>query len=988
MAKDYNFSEIEAKWQKKWEADNYGISEDLSKKPKFYSLIEFPYPSGSGLHVGHCMMYSATDAHARMLRMKGYNVMYPMGWDAFGLPTENFAIKNKIKPQAATADNVATFKKQMKALGYSFDWSREINTTDPDYYQWTQWIFLQFYKHAITGGKLVKVEDDDTTTPRLAFQAEMPINWCPACKIGLANEEVIDGKCERCGAETERRMQKQWMLRITAYADRLIDDLATVDYLDKIKTQQINWIGRSRGAEIEFAVQSVSGNLKDEYLTVFTTRPDTLFGCTYMVISPEHPIIDRLKHQISNIEEIKKYQESSKKKSDLERTELQKEKTGIQLLGINAVNPVNNEEILIFTADYVLSTYGTGAIMAVPAHDERDWEFAKKFDLPIREVVIPEYGEEKEGEEERHTIIAIVKRKSDGKFLMLEWPKFNWIVPIIGGIENNEDMLKTAEREVYEETGYKVKAIEKIGVTTKSHFFAEHKNVKRLRYASFVLCELLSDEADEIAKEESDQHNTIWLAPEELNKLTFESNKVGFEWYMKGNYAFGGKGVVVNSAEFSGVPSDEAKDKIAERLVSMGKGKSAVNYKLRDWVFSRQHYWGEPIPIVYCANCAKTTGNHQETRDNNQKYAIVPVPEDQLPVVLPDVENYEPTDTGESPLAKITDWVNTVCPKCGGKATRETDTMPNWAGSSWYFLAYALSQKSKVKSQKAGNLFLDNKKELDYWMPVDLYNGGMEHTTLHLLYSRFWHKFLFDIGAVPGAEPYAKRIAHGIILGPDGQKMSKSKGNVINPDDIVTRYGADTLRTYIMFIGPYDQDSAWNPTSLLGVHRFLQRVWNQKYDLTETDEQALLVKINQTVRNLTFDFENFKPNTVISGLMELHNAIEKTGKISKDSYGKFLSLLYPAAPHIASELFQKTFGQDISSVTWPEVDKKYLIGENIEIVIQIGGKIRDKLIVPADIDTEELKKLALASDKVKTYIMGKEIKNVIVVPKKLVSIVL
>ncbi|MCX6808709.1 MAG: leucine--tRNA ligase [Candidatus Berkelbacteria bacterium] len=834
--KDYNFKEIEKKWQKYWEDTNYGISADSSNKPKFYSLIEFPYPSGSGLHVGHCMMYSATDAHARMMRLKGYNVMFPMGWDAFGLPTENYAIKNKIKPQVATAKNVETFIRQQKSLGYSFDWNREINTTDPDYYKWTQWIFLQFYKHALIGGKLVEVDDDDTTTPRLAYRAEMPVNWCPSCKIILANEEVINGKCERCGTGSLKRVQKQWMLRITAYADKLIDGLSTVDYEEKIKTQQINWIGKSVGTNIIFDVKGRSGTIHDEEIEVFTTRADTLYGCTYVVLAPEHPLVTKLGHHVQNFEEVSEYISETKKKSDLERTELQKDKTGVKLYGVFAINPINGQEVDIYVADYVLASYGTGAVMAVPAHDDRDFEFAKKY-----------------------------------------------------------------------------------GIST---------------------VQSITDKLDNI--------------------LTLDK-------------AYTDYGFLIDSAEFSGLSSSEGKKAITEKLKAKRLGDFAVNYKLRDWIFSRQHYWGEPIPIIHCDKCG-----------------MVPIPEDQLPLTLPDVENYEPTDDGQSPLAAITDWVETTCPVCGCKARRETDTMPNWAGSSWYFIAYAISQKLKVEGQKqSGNIFDDNKDLLDYWMPVDLYNGGNEHITLHLLYSRFWNIFLHDLGVVPSSEPYAKRINHGIILGPDGQKMSKSKGNVINPDEMAAQYGADTLRTYMMFIGPYNQDSAWSMAGIQGVFRFLRRVWGNIEKVSGVaDSKELLLKLNQTILGVTEDLEKFQMNTVVSKLMELNNTIEKVGAISLESYSKFLRLLFVTAPHIASELWELAgLDGNIGSGSWPEVDSRYLVADQIDVVIQINGKVRGKISVSPNTPKESLEKLAFASDKIQPYLNDKEIVKIIVIPDKLVSIV-
>lgn len=818
--KEYNFKEIEAKWQKIWEENSYGKAEDNSDKPKFYNLVEFPYPSGEGLHVGHCMGYGASDAYCRMKRLQGANVMYPIGWDAFGLPTENFAIKKKVKPQVITEQAIATFKKQMKSLGYSFDWSREINTTDPAYYKWTQWIFLQFYKHGVVDGKLIEIKDNDTTTPRLAFQAEMPVNWCPSCKIVLANEEVVAGACERCGTEAQKRKQKQWLLRITSYADRLISDLDKVDYLDKIKTQQINWIGKSIGTNIDFKIKDTN-----ETIRVFTTRADTLFGCTYVVVAPESDYMSKLKSQISNLKEVEDYINKAKTKSDIDRADETKEKSGVKLEGIKAVNPINNEEVDIFVADYVLASYGTGAVMAVPAHDQRDFEFAKKYNIEIKQVI------------------------------------------------TNEDDIKINDQ------------------------------------------------------------------------------------------AFIDYGILTDSAEFDGLDSKTAQQKITEKLKEMGKGDFAVNFKLRDWIFSRQHYWGEPIPIVHCEKCG-----------------TVPLSEKDLPSKLPDVDNYEPTDTGESPLAKITDWVDTKCPNCGENAKRETDTMPNWAGSSWYFLRYC--------DPKNDSSIADSQK-LKYWIPVDLYNGGMEHTTLHLLYSRFWHKFLFDLGVVPEPEPYAKRIAHGIILGPDGQKMSKSKGNVINPDEMVDKFGADTLRAYIMFIGPYDQESAWNMSSIMGVHRFLKRVWqNQSLVSSTKDTDEFLVKLNKTIKGVTEDLENYELNTVISKLMELNNAIEKQEKVSTESFSSFLQLLYPVCPHIASELWQVTGNKNsIEQSTWPKFNEKFLQSDTVNLAIQINGKTRQIINVRLDASQTEVEAQALSDIKIKEIIGNNKPTKTIYVAGRIINFV-
>ncbi|MFA5927141.1 MAG: class I tRNA ligase family protein [Patescibacteria group bacterium] len=977
----YNFHEIEVKWQKIWTEKDYAKADDFSDKPKHYHLVEFPYPSGAGLHVGHCMGYGASDAYCRMKRMRGYNVLYPIGWDAFGLPTENYALKTGVHPTVATAENINTFKKQIKSLGYSFDWNREINTTDPAYYKWTQWIFLQFYKHAIIDGKLIEVADDDTVTERLAYQKEMPINWCPSCKIGLANEEVISGKCERCSTETEKRSQKQWILRITAYADRLINDLSSVNYLDKIKTQQINWIGRSTGAEVMFSIKNHKTGL-----TVFTTRPDTLFGATFMVISPEHPLIKNIANSIENKEEIDEYIREAAKKSDLERTEMNKEKTGIEIKGIKAINPVNNEEIPIFVADYVLASYGTGAIMAVPAHDDRDWEFANKYDIPMRQVVAPEvtYYKTKpiEGKPwvDRVVTESIIHDPRTNKYLVLKWKKQPWNTFITGGIEKDEDIIEAAKREIHEETGYKnVKLVKNLGITRPS-FYAAHKDENRRAIFHGLLFELENDERDETDQSEKDIHDIVWL---NRGDLTIDSIVcASFDYWMEAldnkEAAFCGEGIAINSDFLDGLSTDEAKTKITKWLEQHDLGKAAVNYKLRDWIFSRQHYWGEPIPIIHCQKCG-----------------MLPLDEKDLPLELPMVERYEPTDNGESPLARIDEWVNITCPKCGGSAKRETDTMPNWAGSSWYYLAYAMQERNTKyeirntdRVQPDENIFKQKKHELDYWIPVDIYNGGMEHTTLHLLYSRFWHKFLFDLGFVPTSEPYAKRIAHGIILGPDGQKMSKSRGNVINPDEMVKEYGADTLRAYVMFIGPYDQESAWNTTGIQGVHRFMNRVWNnQKLVTTQNDDKALLIKLNQTIVGISEDLENFGLNTVVSKLMEFNNTLEKVGHISTESYRKFLQLLSPVAPHIADEIWQKhEFTRTTEESSWPEADPNYLVGDEIEVVVQIDGKVRNRLTVSSTITDDELEQAALASARTQEFIGGKEIDKIVVVPKRLVSI--
>lgn len=797
----YDHKPIEKKWQDAWEKAGVFHAENHSEKPKYYALIEFPYPSGQGLHVGHPRPYTALDIVARKRRMQGYNVLYPIGWDAFGLPTENYAIKNHVHPAEVTKKNVARFKEQIRSLGISFDWSREINTTDPEYYKWTQWIFLQLFKHG------------------LAYKKEMAVNWCTSCKCVLANEEVVDGVCERCGSEVVHKVKSQWMLKITEYAQRLIDDLDLVDYPDRVKTQQKNWIGRSTGAEVDF--KATTGDT----LTIYTTRPDTLYGVTYMVMSPEHPLLKKWEGLISNIEDVRFYQAEAAKKSEFERTEVAKEKTGVRLEGVQAINPVNGKEIPIFISDYVLISYGTGAIMAVPGHDTRDWEFAKKFGLPIIEVVA-------------------------------------------GG-----DVEKEA----------------------------------------FTECET---------------------------------------------------GTMVNSGILDGLSVEEAKEKIKEYMEKKGFGHSKVNFKLRDWVFSRQRYWGEPIPVVYCEKCG-----------------WVPLPEDQLPLTLPDVKSYEPTDNGESPLAHMTDWISTTCPHCGGPARRETDTMPQWAGSSWYFLRYMDPHNKEA---------LVGKDALAYWNQVDWYNGGMEHTTLHLLYSRFWHKFLYDIGVVPTKEPYAKRTSHGMILGENGEKMSKSRGNVVNPDDIVNEYGADTLRLYEMFIGDFEKSAPWSINSLRGCRRFIERFWNLQNILTEEDgiRPELETSFHKTIRKVTEDIETLKFNTAIASMMALINEISDKGSITKGEMRIFTLLLSPFAPHVCEEVWANlAFGGMVCQQEWPAYDEAKCRESTVEIVVQVNGKLRARVQVAADISKEDAIAAAKAEEKVAAALEGKNVVKEIYVPGKLVNLV-
>jgi len=806
----YKPQEIEPEWQKFWEENDFYRAEDFSKKPKFYVLIEFPYPSGEGLHVGHCRSYSAMDAIARKKRMQGFNVLFPIGWDAFGLPTENYAIRTGIHPSVATEKNVANFKRQLKSLGLSFDWPREINTTDPQYYKWTQWIFLQLFKKG------------------LAYQAEIPINWCPRCKTGLSNEEVIDEKHERCGELVTQKVLKQWMIKITEYADRLIDDLEKVNFWEKIKAQQINWIGRSYGAEIDFPVEN-----SNKKISVFTTRTDTLFGTTALVIAPEHKIISDLKSQVANFEEVKKYIEKSKNKTEFERTKLEKEKTGVPLKGVSVINPINEEKIPVWVGDYVVGTYGRGAVMVVPAHDKRDYDFAQKYNLPIRQVIMP---------------IKTGKNTDSGK-----------------------------SKEVF----------------------------------------------------------------------------VGY-------------GKLVNSGQFNGLNSEGAIGKITDWLEKKNLGRKTVQYKLRDWVFSRQHYWGEPIPIVHCQKCG-----------------VVPVPEKDLPVELPYIEKYQPTGTGQSPLSAISDWVNTKCPQCGGPAKRETDTMPNWAGSNWYFMRYCDPQNHKE---------LADSKKLKYWMPINWYNGGMEHTTLHLLYSRFIYKFLYDIGISPSLEPYERRTSHGMVLAEDGRKMSKSFGNVISPDEIIKKFGADTLRIYEMFMGPFDQAISWNTQGVKGVLRFLEKLWRLVLSCSKNKKNSgkeITAAVHKLNKKINQDLEKVKFNTAIAAFMEFTNfALANKKNVGQDAIEKTLILLAPFAPHLTEELWHFLGHKDsIHNQRWPKYDKELVKEKKITLIIQINGKVREKMAAEAGISEEEAKKIALESKKIKKYLKGKEVKRIIFVPDKLINIV-
>ena len=804
MSELYNHKVVEKRWQKVWDDNKAFAATDDYSKPKYYALVEFPYPSGQGLHVGHPRPYTALDIVARKRRMQGYNVLYPMGWDAFGLPTENYAIKNKIHPKIVTENNVKRFKEQLHSLGYSFDWDREINTTDPSYYKWTQWIFLKLFKAG------------------LAYKKEMPINWCTSCKVGLANEEVVNGVCERCGAPVVRKVKSEWMLKITDYAEKLIEGLDHVDYIERVKVSQKNWIGKSQGAEVDFSIKG-----KEDKLRVYTTRCDTLFGVTYMVVSPEHPIIDKYKDELKNWDAIAAYRDEASKKSDFERAELAKEKTGVQIEGLTAINPVNGKEIPIWISDYVLMSYGTGAIMAVPAHDERDWEFAKKFNLPLIQVVA--------------------------------------------------------------------------------------KNGEKV----------------------------------DINAAAFTDVATG---------------VLINSDFLNGLEVKDAKAKMIAFLEEKKIGTAKTNYKLRDWVFSRQRYWGEPIPIVHCDKCG-----------------YVPIDESELPLMLPEVESYMPTDNGESPLAAMTDWVNTTCPCCGGPAKRETDTMPQWAGSSWYFLRYTDPHNDEA---------LASKEALKYWMPVDWYNGGMEHTTLHLLYSRFWHKFLYDQGVVPCPEPYQKRTSHGMILGENGEKMSKSRGNVVNPDDIVREYGADTLRTYEMFIGAFDLSASWSEDGVKGCRRFLERIWKLQDIMTNEEGYSsdLETKMHQTIKKVSSDYENLKYNTAIAAMMALLNDFTKKGSITKGEYKTLLILLNPVAPHITEELWQIIGGSGyVYEQTWPEYEEAKTVENTVEIAVQINGKTKGTLAIGREDAKEDV--IAKAKESIADKLTGNIVKE-IYVPGRIVNIVM
>ncbi len=953
----YDHARIEKKWQDAWSKNKiYTTPDQAPGKDNFYLLVEFPYPSGN-LHVGHWYAFAVPDILARKKRMDGNNVLYPIGFDAFGLPAENAAIKNKVNPREWTQGNIAHMKEQIASMGTMFDWSREVSTIDPTYYKWTQWLFLQFYKKG------------------LVYQKETAVNWCPKDLTVLANEQVVDGKCERCGTEVVQRQMLQWNIKITDYADRLIDDLEPLDWPQEIKESQKNWIGRSAGAEIDFYLdfgdpvvnERTDPEGKKAHIAVFTTRPDTLFGATYLVLSPEHLWVTlALGHKtvLENNGEVQSYVDAAKKKTDLER-QTNKEKTGVELKGVSAINPATGEKIPMFVADYVLAQYGTGAIMAVPAHDERDFEFAEKFSLPIRQVVMPVFGAEhkKDGVEYRRTVSAFVRNKK-GELLMIKWPEYKWLTGVIGGIDDGETPEQAAEREVLEETGYKARAVFAAPLTIESHYFAEHKKEWRARIDTPVLLELLDDEPAAVDAAESAKHTPVWMPVDEaLGAGMFGNNKLAIEIATRRLTAYssvrhGEVQQLINSAEFNTKSVEDGKKEITKKH---GRGKKT--YRLRDWIVSRQRYWGVPIPIIHCTKCGPQ-----------------PVSDDQLPVLLPDVEDYLPEGTGKSPLAKNKEFVNVACPTCGGAAERETDTFDTFVDSSWYFIRY---------TDPTNDAEFAARDKQERWLPVDLYSGGAEHTTMHLLYSRFWHKALYDLGLVAESEPYKRRMNRSLILGPDGQKMSKSRGNVIDPDEVVAKLGADTVRMYLAFIGPYNEVSnyPWNPDGVVGVRRFLERVARAEEYVQDLDEPMLAAELNRTIKKVGSDIEAMKFNTAISQLMILINAIEKTKRIGSTQWAQFILILAPFAPHLTEELWNNRGNADsVHTQSWPAYDDTQLNDIEVSIAIQINGKTRGEVKVASNADKTVVE--AAAHEVVGDRLAQKKIVRTIFVPNRLVNFVI
>ena len=944
----YDFKKIEEKWQKYWEENKTFEAKNGGGKNPYYVLVEFPYPSGSGLHVGHVRSYTAQDALARMKRMQGLNVLYPMGWDAFGAPAEQYAIKNHIHPKDAVRENIKTFKGQMQKLGFSFDWSREFSTTDPEYYKWTQWQFLQFYKHG------------------MAYKDTIPVNWCPTCKSVLSNEDAAGGVCERCGSSVVQKEKSQWMLRMGDYAEDLLQGLEDTNFAEKVKLGQINWIGKSVGAHVNFKIDGHD----DKEFTVFTTRCDTLYGATYCVLAPEHAYVDFITTPDKK-EEVENYKKACALKNDMERTELNKEKTGV-FTGAYAINPVNGAKIPIYISDYVLASYGTGAIMAVPAHDDRDYEFAKKFNIPIIQVIAKNFVGSGDSTirpdkkmTERKVVNALIKHPTEDKYLCVHNKKFNWINFVMGGIEGEETPIEAGIREVVEETGYTDITIDKeMEFIYFDNFYAAHKDVNRHITCHTIVGKLNSLVQEDRAQEEKDIADVMWIPKEELlTKLTSEAHRYDATRLIEGEGALTDDGVHIHSECLDGMNKDDAISTMLAWLEEHHCGEKKVNYKMRDWIFSRQRFWGEPIPMIDCPKCG-----------------WVPMKEEDLPLLLPDVAEYEPTENGESPLANITDWVNTTCPCCGAEARRETDTMPNWAGSSWYFLRFMDPHNDRA---------FTGMDAMKYWKRVDWYNGGMEHTARHLLYARFWVQFLYNIGLVPSKEMIWTRVSHGMILGSNGEKMSKSKGNVINPDDIVREMGADALRTYEMFIGDYEHEASWSTNGLKGCKKFLDRIWRLQDKLNDKEGYTKETLVHQTIKKVTNDLTSLKYNTAVSALMIFLNEIEKEKSITKADLRVLIHLLNPIAPHITEEINENCKLGDMLAISpWPTYDDEKTIEDSYEMVVQVNGKVRGKIIVNTNATEEEMKELAKSIENVKTYLDGHEVVKMIVIPKKLVNIVI
>lgn len=949
--KPYDHTEIEKKWQQRWEEGGIYTTKEDSAKQKEYVLDMFPYPSGEGLHVGHPKGYIATDVYARMRRMQGKTVLHPMGWDAFGLPAENYAIKTKTHPRQAVEKNVARYKEQLSMIGFSYDWSREINTTDPQYYRWTQWIFLKLFEKG------------------LASQSYAPINWCPSCQTGLANEDLENGVCERCGSEVEKKPMRQWVLKIREYADRLLEDLDTLEeWPEHIKESQRNWIGRSEGATITFTLIPTGDERAVGSVEVFTTRPDTLFGATYVVLAPEHACIEKTKQHIQNLEQVNAYIQETKNKTEIDRAAVGKEKTGVELKGLFAINPATKEKIPVFIADYVLAHYGTGAIMAVPAHDERDNEFAKQFNLPIKQVIVPTFVDEgnppQEGKEvvEREQIIGVVRNPKNNTYLCLRWKHEPWTTFVSGGAEDGEDIITSAEREIYEETGYKnLSFVTSVGCS-QSTFYASHKGINRTANNTALLFDLVNDDRDTVSDEEKAKHDVVWLTPQEIEETDMRHAEFSFFWnsvIKESLQPYSGAGVLRDSGVFSGTDSETAKVKITEYV----GGKITTTYRLQDWVFSRQRYWGEPIPIIHCDTCG-----------------AVPVPEHELPVVLPEVEHYEPSGTGESPLANIDEWVNAPCPKCGEMGKRETNTMPQWAGSCWYYLRF---MDPKNETAAVG----PSAEKL--WSPVDVYVGGAEHATRHLIYARFWHKFLFDIGVVTHHEPFKQLRSVGLIQAEDGRKMSKRWGNVINPDDIVRSVGADSLRVYEMFMGPFENSIAWSTNGLVGARRFIERIWRLKQVVKKEEAlgESVERELHKTIKKVGGDIVDFKFNTAISQMMIFLNVVEKEGSIEQNQFETLIKLLAPFAPHVAEELWEELgYTSSIHLEAWPSYDESKLAADAVELAVQVNGKMRGILATTPHATKEEVLKTLSSDTKLSQYLANTP-KKVVYVPGRIINIV-